>query len=546
MRRHLRLACAAAALLLPAALSGQERVRVLLDTDAFNEIDDQFFIAYALKQPQFAIEGIAAAQYRWEQGSVDESYYEILRVLELAGVRPDFPVVRGSDTAMPDEKTPRPSEAVELIRRAALRKDARKLNVLAVGALTNVGSALVQYPEIVPRMRVIWLGGFPPHGRMNEFNVRNDRAAAKAVFESGVELVVAPTETCARMLTLTYPEAEARLKRSGLLGEYLLANLLEYGERNKVIWDIVTVAYLLDEIRGTKFIETATEPAAGVDLEKGVYIRGKGPHRITVCGKLDRKAIFDDVFRHFPQRPDTEPPYLLSALATDDGATVELGFSEPIQPAAAGMFRLNSQAAVRSATMSSDRSVRLALAAPLACSAQPAISAPGVKDLAGNAILPDRARAAVRCASGAARGLRLSIYAVPRGLHEIPAPQVEPLYRQPVSTLAWPTGLPPEAAVKGSALLLVAEGSLYVPLNHRYTFELKSNGPARVRLDGRLLLDQGGRTDRRASRTTVLDAGLYDIRIEQYVERGRPSFNFFWNLPFHEKSLVPDGHFTHR
>ncbi len=348
------------------------------------------------------------------------------------------------------------------------------------------------------------------------------------------------------MLTLTYPEAEARLKRSSLLGKYLLAILRDYGERNKVIWDIVTVAYLLDEIRGTKFIQTETEPAAVVDLEKGVYIRGKGPHRITVCGKLDRQAIFDDFFTHFPQQPDAEPPYLLSALATGDGTVVELGFSEPVQPAAAGMFRLRPETAVRSAAMSSDRSVRLTLAAPVDCSAQPAVSAPGVKDLAGNGILADRVEAPVRCAAGAAHGLMLSIYPVSKGLREIPAPQGQPLYRKPVATLAWPTGLPAEAAVKESALLLVAEGSLHVPLDHRYEFELKGGGLVRVYLDGRLLVDQARPGDRRASRTTVLGAGVYAIRVEQYIERGRPGLNLFWNLPFHDKSLVPDGYFTHR
>src|SRR5438093_84664 len=114
------------ALLAPALYSAQAgKTRVLLDTDCFNEIDDQFFVTYSLLEPSFEIEGITAAQYRWERGSVDESYYEILRVIDLMGIQPRFPIVRGADGPIPDARSGVRSAATDLIRQAALRDRTR-------------------------------------------------------------------------------------------------------------------------------------------------------------------------------------------------------------------------------------------------------------------------------------------------------------------------------------------------------------------------------------------------------------------------------------
>ena len=102
------------------------KIRVLLDTDCFNEIDDQFFVTYSLFEPSFEIEGITAAQYRWERGSVDESYYEILRVIDLitkSALSP-MPYCRRAvpnDTPLPERLTcssinPEPLSVVTIVK----------------------------------------------------------------------------------------------------------------------------------------------------------------------------------------------------------------------------------------------------------------------------------------------------------------------------------------------------------------------------------------------------------------------------------------------
>src|SRR3712207_2962700 len=67
------------------------KVRMVLDTDTYNEIDDQFALVYALlSQDRLDVEAIYAAPFHNERSSGPEdgmlrSYDEILRVLERLG-----------------------------------------------------------------------------------------------------------------------------------------------------------------------------------------------------------------------------------------------------------------------------------------------------------------------------------------------------------------------------------------------------------------------------------------------------------------------------
>ncbi len=519
-----------------AAAQAPPKLRVLLDTDAFNEIDDQFFIAYSFFERRLEIEGVTAAHYRWEQGSVDESYHEIFRVLGLMGVKPKIPIVRGADKGMADEKTPLASPATDLIARLAMKADARPLYILAVGALTNVASALLLHPEIKPKVRVIWLGGFPPDGRIVEFNAANDRAAVKMVFESGVDLTVVPTETCAKFLTLPIEEARARLRHTNLLGQYLLGLVRDYGDRNKVIWDISVTAYALQVAGATPFFAVETELAPEVDLAQARYIRRRGPHRIKVCQNANRDAIFGSLFRHLPPSTDTEPPYPLLAVATGDLREARVWFSEPVKPE----MHL-SDIPGRDVQALDEQTFRVTLSKP-----ESKIVVKAASDLAGNSLLRERDTVPLFGAARAKPGLRLKIYNAARGLKEMPEAEGDPVFEGIAPTLAWPSlSLPAEIRREATASLAVAEGFVYLPIDHRYEFDLVAHRLARVYLDGRLLLDQGIDGDRRARRTTFRKAGLYPIRVEQYIEPGRFDLTLQWNLPFHEMSLIPDAALLH-
>ena len=83
--------------------------------------------------------------------------------------------------------------------------------VIAVGKLTNVALALEKAPDIVPGLRVVWLGSNYPLGG-GEYNLDNDPGALTSVLDDGVdagldfEIVTVrpgdPTGTAAVQLTL--------------------------------------------------------------------------------------------------------------------------------------------------------------------------------------------------------------------------------------------------------------------------------------------------------------------------------------------------------
>ena len=177
------------------------KVRMVLDTDTYNEIDDQFALTYALLSPeQMAVEAIYAAPFHNTRSEgpgdgMEKSYGEILRLLDFLGHSADGFAFRGSidyigADAQPagQRRRPRPD------RQGAWRaRMTTRLYVVAIGAITNVASALLLEPEIVKKIVVVWLGGHNlnwPHTR--EFNLVQDVPAAQVVLDSGVPFVIVP------------------------------------------------------------------------------------------------------------------------------------------------------------------------------------------------------------------------------------------------------------------------------------------------------------------------------------------------------------------
>ena len=76
----------------------EKQIRVIIDTVAKNEIDDQWAIALAILSPErFQIEGIVAAPYlHGGMQSVERSAKEIELLLDKAGMAGKWPVKRGS------------------------------------------------------------------------------------------------------------------------------------------------------------------------------------------------------------------------------------------------------------------------------------------------------------------------------------------------------------------------------------------------------------------------------------------------------------------
>lgn len=265
---------------------------VVVDTDAGSEIDDQFALAYLLKWMQkgaVKVDAFYAAPFREglpRDPSVCEplSFAEIKRVCQKAfesGVTDalNVPVFHGSNrylwqnengedahrdcnyengpwTQKGFRPTPVDSEAARhLVSHAKQFSKEQPLWVIAIGAFTNVASALLLDPSIGEKIRILYLGGnLDDSDSLNEFNVAQD-PLAYAILESAPAFRRFPCTGVTETLGITIKELTERLlKIGGPVCEYLAEinekrlELRRKHEPNPVItvmWDIAPVAYLL-------------------------------------------------------------------------------------------------------------------------------------------------------------------------------------------------------------------------------------------------------------------------------------------------------------
>ena len=72
------------------------KMRVILDTDANNELDDQHAIAYMLFNGQvFDVEGITVNRTH-NGGDIDEHYAEADRIVKLCDLHPEMKIYKGA------------------------------------------------------------------------------------------------------------------------------------------------------------------------------------------------------------------------------------------------------------------------------------------------------------------------------------------------------------------------------------------------------------------------------------------------------------------
>src|ERR687897_3607811 len=151
-------------------LSSQRRV--IIDTDAKNEADDQFAIVHALLSPTLDIRGLIPAHFgtRRSQRSMEESREEIELLLRLLDMTGKVTVADGATTGLVDEQTPQDSPGARLIiAESLLAADDDPLFVAFLGPLTDMASAILLDPGIVSRnVVVIWIGG-PGYGGLTSY-----------------------------------------------------------------------------------------------------------------------------------------------------------------------------------------------------------------------------------------------------------------------------------------------------------------------------------------------------------------------------------------
>lgn len=275
---------------------------VVMDTDTFNEIDDQFAVTYALLSPQLNVKALYAAPFFNTNSTspadgMERSYQELLRLLDRLGRSAEGMAFRGSAGYLPAKGQPVQSDAAQDLIAKAMAQGNEPLYVLTIGCITNVASALLLEPRIAEKIVIVWLGGHPTYWEdAREFNLMQDVPAAQVIFDSGVPLVLMPCINVTEHLRTTLPEIEAYVKGRGAIGDYLYETYRnchdDHFAYSRVIWDISAVAFMNDPSWTPTRIEPS--PVLRDDITWGPNDPARHPVRIAY--RMNRDAIFRDLF----------------------------------------------------------------------------------------------------------------------------------------------------------------------------------------------------------------------------------------------------------
>lgn len=282
------------------ASSAGEVHRAIVDADTANEIDDLYAIVRALVAPELKIEGVTSAHFTRStksNDSVHKSQAINVEILDRMGLLGTIPHPVGADRSMSDPKTPVDSPAARLIiERAHAGGPDDKLVVFALGAPTNLASALLIDPSIESRVIFAFIDGDYKDGKWGPgiFNWRNDIHAVKAIFESDVEYFHMPAKSVSVKMALTKSDVDQKLKGKGGVWDLLVERWDTFprtaGQSRKVMWDLALIEAWLRPGLTTPVVVGAPRihDASNVEQFAG------NPRRVTVYSDIDEAGMARD------------------------------------------------------------------------------------------------------------------------------------------------------------------------------------------------------------------------------------------------------------
>ena len=288
--------------------SYSQKQAVWIDADTGNEIDDVYAIIRLLNESSVSVAGISSAHFnnpdmlvfeKWNQyptsgiSSINISQQLNEEIVRQMG-RTDIVCVKGADRQIGRAwggVEPRGSEAVQkLVDYVKSMPPGEKLDVICLGAMTNLASAVILHPEIIPNIRCYLLGARYNASSgvwdKNEFNVRNDLNAFDFLLsKENIDLIIMPITT-ASPYRFRKDETFSRLQQD-IPSHHLLKNRWEEtepGSRQRVMWDLALVeAYLKPEY---------------VKIEDRNVPPENGNHKIKVYISIEADKLYDDFWNY--------------------------------------------------------------------------------------------------------------------------------------------------------------------------------------------------------------------------------------------------------
>lgn len=272
--------------------------KVIFDTDTFNEADDQFALAYLLKYRSMVdIQAITICPFKHSKydysvsDSIDDSYDEIAKILDYLDIKDRSNIYKGSVDYLTngyDELNP----AVKKIIEICLEND--ETYILATGCLTNIALAMKKCPDIIGKIKLIWLGSNFLFGNNHDFNFRQDIISTKFVFNSMVDLTVIPCTPITSNLIVSIYELEAEIKEKNDLCNYLyyiFKNRSHGITKRWPLWDISVVAFLVNN----NWFETMEISCPNINDDNSFELTND-KHKVKFVKSLKANEIIEDLF----------------------------------------------------------------------------------------------------------------------------------------------------------------------------------------------------------------------------------------------------------
>ncbi len=295
-------------------------IPIILDTDANNELDDQHAIAYALfNEDIFDVLGITV-NATYSGGGIENHVAEAERVVKLCGKDGEIPVIAGASLDYNEiipyiDSAGYDGEAAVNFIIEQVRADTHDTVVLVpIGTLTNVALALAKAPDIIPKVKVMWLGSnWPEEG---EYNLDNDTTSINPLLRmegldfqictvrygkpSGTAAVTASVEEIRQTMAGLGPKVAPIEGRSGgtftCFGDYSIDLFEKIGDEERALFDVCALAILKNE----SWAESVSVTSQELKGRGWITIMEDTPP-VIFWENFDKAAILDDFYQTMQQ-----------------------------------------------------------------------------------------------------------------------------------------------------------------------------------------------------------------------------------------------------
>lgn len=269
---------------------------IILDTDLYNEIDDQVALAYVLKSKDVLnLEAVTIAPFTKGEyntkTSIDKSYEVAKKIFRMCNEENDEIIFKGA-TEYFTKNSSQTNEAVNKIIQIAKKNN--KTYILSIGCITNIALAIKKEPKIINKIEVIWLGTNFLFMKNNDFNFRQDIEAVRYVLDSKVKIIIIPNYPVSYGLIISKFELENRIRNANELCNYFCDIFIDdYGTEKirRVLWDVSAVAYIINK----KWFETMEISCPKIKKDTSFKLT-KFRHKIKFVQRLNSNKIYDDLF----------------------------------------------------------------------------------------------------------------------------------------------------------------------------------------------------------------------------------------------------------